>query len=350
MNLVYQLFHSISCHVSHISAASKAIDNSKRLHVVPANTTFADQQVDIAKLLMTQRKINTAQDDVGSPFRIDTLDVAFVSSWPRPSNEYMVSNVSEMKVVDMSRNQVLRAGYRRDCPNGPMRVCLSYLIAGMFASAFTDGKRSPLIVDSIPVINRKKGSTSDDFCADNGHVNIEPAMPLTMELMKYILRNYGKIFSEGSDVLKGWMHCIREEGHFVMTLEDDDLKRIDPEYDINRSKEACEFMFNAMLICHCVTKRTIVLYHCVQISSSIGGVSKSAYVFSLVKVYVNLPIYIHCSAIKHPPSRQSSNLSIAQMVEFILQGMWCDKQQHFSCHRIGETVATLQGLTWEVCP
>jgi hypothetical protein len=30
------------------------------------------------------------------------------------------------------------------------------------------------------------------------------------------------------------MDCIREEGHIVMTLEDDDLKRIDPEYDLNR--------------------------------------------------------------------------------------------------------------------
>ena len=45
-----------------------------------------------------------------------------------------------------------------------------------------------------------------------------------MERMKYMLRHYSKIFSEGSDVLKGWMQCIREEGHIVMPLEDNDLK------------------------------------------------------------------------------------------------------------------------------
>jgi hypothetical protein len=50
-------------------------------------------------------------------------------------------------------------------------------------------------------------------------------------------------------------------------------------------------MFKAMLIRHCETEKTIVLYHCVQISSTTGGVSKSAYDVSLVKVYVNLPVY-----------------------------------------------------------
>ena len=172
--------------------------------------------------------------DVGCPFRIDTFDVAFVSSWPGPSNECMKSDISEMKVVDMSWNQVLRAGYRRVFPNGPRRLCLSYLIAGMFASVFTDGKTAPLIIDLIPVVNRKKGSTREDFCEDNGNVGIEPGIPLAMEHMKYILHHYSKIFSEDSDVLNGWMDCIREEGHIVMTLEDDDLKRIDPEYDLNR--------------------------------------------------------------------------------------------------------------------
>ena len=64
----------------------------------------------------------------------------------------------------------------------------------------------------------------------------------------------------------------RRQTH-CMTLEDEHLKRIDPEFGINRANDGCRFLFKAMLIRHSETKRTIALYHCAHIASTIGRVS-----------------------------------------------------------------------------
>ena len=207
----------------------------------------------MAKHLLKNRTIATAQNDVGSSFRIDTTDEAFVSSWMRPSNDIMVTDIDKMiPMENMLTNQVLRAGCRSDLPNRQTRLCLSYMIAGMFASAFLrsrgdlsndsstgiieslsnlrdDDLIAPLIVDLIPVIDRSKGMTEEDFCDDNGNVSIHPGMPLAMKRMSYILCHYSKIFSEGDDVWEGFMHCICKEGHTVKVLSDKDIAVLDPQ-------------------------------------------------------------------------------------------------------------------------
>jgi len=222
---------------------------------------------------MSDGKIKTVQDDVGFPFRIDTSDVAYVSSWTRPSNDVMVNKVDEMKVIEMSRNQILRAGYRSDLPNGQPRLCLSYLIAGIFASAFSNDITSPLIVDLVPGIDREKGSFNEDFCEENGNVSIVPCMPLATERMKYILNHYSKIFTEGKDVWDGFLNCIHDERHIVKILDDEDINRLDVQYDSMRRRSGSTKMFRAILVQHRVTGKTIVLYNCWQVSSTIGGVS-----------------------------------------------------------------------------
>ena len=221
---------------------------------------------------MSDGKFKTVQDDVGFPFRIDTSDVAYVSSWTRPSNDVMVNKVDEMKVIEMSRNQILRAGYRSDISNGQPRLCLSYLIAGMFASAFSNDKTSPLIVDLIPGIDREKGSFNEDFCEGNGNVSIVPCMPLAKERMKYILYHYSKIFTEGKDVWDGFLDCIREERHIVKILDDEDINMLDAQYDSMRRRSGSTKMFRAILVQHQVTDKTIVLCNCWQVSSIISGV------------------------------------------------------------------------------
>jgi hypothetical protein len=222
---------------------------------------------------MSDGKIKTVQDDVGFPFRIDTSDVAYVSSWTRPSNDVMVNKVDEMKVIEMSRNQILRAGYRSDLPNGQPRLCLSYLIAGMFASAFSNDKTAPLIVDLVPGIHREKGSYNEDFCEENGNVSIVPCMPLAKERMKYILDHYSKIFTEGKDVWDGFLDCIRDERHIVKILDDEDINRLDVQYDSMRRRSGSTIMFRAILVQHRDTGQPFVLYNCWQVSSTIGGVS-----------------------------------------------------------------------------
>ena len=186
----------------------------------------------------------------------------------------MVSSVNEMMTIDMSSNQILRAGYQNINGTNETRLCLSILIAGLFASAFITNKRkAPLIIDMIPLMNRIKGTPDEDFCKKNGRISIKDGEPLIKERARYILKNHNKIFSEGDEVWKVWLKSIQEDKHIVMTLEDAHLKRIDPEFGINREKEGCGFLFKAMLIRHSETKRTIALYHCAQIASTIGGVS-----------------------------------------------------------------------------
>lgn len=74
-------------------------------------------------------------------------------------------------------------GYKRDSGDGPMQLCLSYVILGLLASAFVtsipiethsmnrdtsssiaaDQKIASLVVDLIAVLNKKKGAKAKVF-------------------------------------------------------------------------------------------------------------------------------------------------------------------------------------------
>jgi hypothetical protein len=240
---------------------------------VRANHHFADEQVKENNRLMKEGNINTCQDDIGHPFRIDTSNVAIVSSWTRTSNSIMVSSTDEMMSVSMTRNQVLRAGVN------DTRICISILVLGLLASAFVtsiNGSKivSPLIIDMIPSMKRTKGSSSDDFSMKNGDVSIQAIRSMVTDRISYILKHYDKIFADGADVLKGFMSCICLEKHIVVTLEDEDILRLDPKYNEVRSVIGSDYLFKAFLITHSESGRIIALYHCAHIGSHIGGVSE----------------------------------------------------------------------------
>ena len=68
--------------------------------------------------------------------------------------------------------------------------------------------------------------------------------------------------------------CVSEEGHTVKVLSDADIAELDPQNDDLRLKSLSNVNFlKAVLIQHKGDGRTIVLYNCVQISSTMGGVS-----------------------------------------------------------------------------
>ena len=132
---------------------------------------------------------------------------------------------------------------------------------------------APLIVDIIPVMNRTKGNDSDDFNKRNGDVSINTAWKLIMPRISYVLKHYTKIIIEGADVLMGFMKVIRLEKHIIMTLEDEDISRLDPEYNNVRSVIGDDYFFKAFLVTHSGSGRTVALYHCAHIGSHIAGVS-----------------------------------------------------------------------------
>jgi hypothetical protein len=252
------------------------------MEIVPADHLFADNQHESAKELMSNGVVQTSQSDVGFPFRSDKRDIAFVTSWTRPSNDIMVSRPEDMKPIeDMSLEQTLCAGIRSDLPDEKKRVCLSYAIAGLFASSFlmdtvVDNeaiKIPPLIVDMIPLFDRKIGSTEEDFCVKNGSVDISHGLPIIKKRISYILRNFLRIFTEGTEVLNAFIGCIREEGHIVKFLNDEDMAVLDPQFNNLRRKTGATSLLKALLVQHCDTGKTIALYNCMQISTAIGGVS-----------------------------------------------------------------------------
>jgi hypothetical protein len=259
-----------------VSSYPAVILHGKKLGIVQANHEFAEEQLEIAKEMMIDGIIKTSQDDVGFPFCLNTLDVAICSSWTRPSNESTVTSVDGMMPVFMTMNQVLRAGFRTE--NGTSLIRLTLLILGLIASAFVTSVNgrdviAPLIVDIIPVMNRTKGNDSDDFRKENGDVSINTAWQLIMPRISYLLTHYNKIIIEGADVLMGFMRCIQLEKHIIMTLEDEDISRLDPEYNKVRTAIGDDYYFKAFLVTHSRTGRTVALYHCAHIGSHIGGVS-----------------------------------------------------------------------------
>lgn len=260
----------------------KVIAHCKEARVVSADLPFANEQYESTKELMSNRVIETAQRDIGFPFRSDKLDMVFATSWPRPSNDIMVNSVENLNPMEeLPFDQSLCAGIRSDLPDGRKRVCLSYGIAGLFASSFLMHvavkneimKIAPLIIDMIPLINRKIGSTEEDFDAENGNVDISPGMPVIMKRISFVLRNFTKVFSEGAEVWNAIIACIREEGHIVKVLNDDDMTILDPQFNNLRRKTISTTKLIAILVEHCETGKTIALYNCMQISSAIGGVS-----------------------------------------------------------------------------
>ena len=179
---------------------------------MPANNEFADGLLSIAKQLMSDGIVNTSQDDVGAPFHLNSINVAYVSSWTRPSNCIMVSLVKDMiPVRNMNLSQILRAGVRSDLPNGQKRLCLSYLIAGLFATAFLVNDCSPVIFDLIPCFKRKQGTTEEDFEEENGSINIKDCHALSTRMIEYTLKNYTKIYAEGEDVRTAFLDYIKEK-------------------------------------------------------------------------------------------------------------------------------------------
>ena len=186
----------------------------------------------------------------------------------------MVNLVKDMiPVRNMNLSQILRAGVRSDLPNGQKRLCLSYLIAGLFASAFLVNNCSPVIFDLIPCFKRKQGTTEEDFEEENGSIDIKDCMPLSMRMIEYTLNNYSKIYVEGQDVMTAFLDYIKEKEYITVRLSDAQMDMIDSDYKSNRRRTGGQSVAHAFLLKHPV-KGTIISFYCSwQISSTIARVS-----------------------------------------------------------------------------
>ena len=83
-SLFVRNYTSLTPHIHLLS--SKVINHGRDIGFVPANNQFVDELLSIAQQVMSDGIVNTSQDDVGAPFRLNSINVAYVSSWTRPSN------------------------------------------------------------------------------------------------------------------------------------------------------------------------------------------------------------------------------------------------------------------------
>ena len=75
------------------------MDHGKEIRIVPPNPELADNVNRIGKRLLRTKKINCYSNDIAAMCRILTTNRSFLSTWPCPTNDTMVSNSSDVKAV-----------------------------------------------------------------------------------------------------------------------------------------------------------------------------------------------------------------------------------------------------------
>jgi hypothetical protein len=119
------------------------MDHGNEIQIVPPNPELADEINRIGRRPLRTKKINRYSNDADAMCSISTTNGSFLSTWPRPTNDTMVSNASVVKAVeDMRLSQSLRAAIQSDV--GSKRLCLTGCIKGLFILAILHQNQSHL--------------------------------------------------------------------------------------------------------------------------------------------------------------------------------------------------------------
>ena len=151
---------------------------------IPANPELVNKLVVIAKKLLETNTIKVVLDDTGYSYRIPTNDSALFSSWPRADNDHVVISSDEVRpVVNMTKDQILRAGLRTEGER--RRYCMTYAFLGVLSVALTADAKSapPLIVDLVPGHNQTK-----EFDKKSGSTGIDEGQEFAKPLISESLR------------------------------------------------------------------------------------------------------------------------------------------------------------------
>ena len=110
--------------------------------------------------------------DPGANMREEMNKAVIINTWVRSGNEIVTLDANDMgPTANLTRSQVLAAGFRKyGVGNDISRVCLSYAITGIIATAYLDTYKPsplPLIIDLVLThtqteFNKKSGSARID--------------------------------------------------------------------------------------------------------------------------------------------------------------------------------------------
>jgi hypothetical protein len=137
------------------------------------NPAVADELISMIKSKFKDRAVTLSLKDPGANMRKETNKAAIITSWVRSGNELVIRDPNDMgpSTANLTRSQVLAAGFRKYGDGvDQKRVCLSYAIAGLVATAYSDTEKPsppPLIIDLVPAhtqteFNKKSGSARID--------------------------------------------------------------------------------------------------------------------------------------------------------------------------------------------
>ena len=144
--------------------------------------------------------------------RKETNKAAIITSWVRSGNELVTRDPNNMgPTANLTRSQVLAAGFRKYGDGvDQKRVCLSYAIAGLVATAYSDTEKPsppPLIIDLVPA------HTQTEFNKKSGSARIDASNTDVAELIiQHVFASYNHAFIEGWDninILKKVIHKLK---------------------------------------------------------------------------------------------------------------------------------------------
>jgi hypothetical protein len=174
----------------------------------------------------------------------------------------------------LTRSQVLAAGFRKYGDGvDDMRVCLSYAYTGLMAMAYSNiGKPSPppLIIDLVPA------HTQTEFNKKSGSARIDASnMDIAELIIQHVFAAYDHAFIEGWDninLIKKVIHKLKLVSIF---LSDAMISGVIDDYRSPRARYDLEDSLPIILVFNQETKKTTIIFTCMQISSAIGGPTRS---------------------------------------------------------------------------
>ena len=181
----------------------KAFTNkSSTSNVVLPNPALADKLISMIKSEFKDGAVTLSLKDPLTNMREETHKAVIINTWVCSGNELVTRDPYDMgPTANLTRSQVLAAGIRKygDGVNHK-RVCLSYAITGIIATAYLDTYKPsplPLIIDLVLT------HTQTEFNKKSGSARINASNTDVAELIiQHVFTAYDHAFIEGWDNIK----------------------------------------------------------------------------------------------------------------------------------------------------
>jgi hypothetical protein len=254
----------------------KAFTNkSTTSNVVLPNPALADELILMIKSKFKDGAVTLSLKDPGANMRKEMNKAAIITSWVRSGNELVTRDPNNMgPTANLTRSQVLAAGFRKyDDGVDQKRVCLSYAIAGLVATAYLGTDKPsppPLIIDLV------LAHTQTEFNKKSGSARIGASNTDVLELIiQHVFALYNHAFIEGWDNINIFKKVIHKLKLVSIFLSDAMISGVIDDYRSPRARYDLEDSLPIILLLNRETKKTTIIFTCRQISSAIGGPKSS---------------------------------------------------------------------------